>query len=270
MTEQATTRGAICAVSEERRGTTGRRGALWTLGGAVAVAACGGARVAHGGGPRAAAAGERAAGGEDEHAVTVNEDLMREHGVLRRVLQVYDEVARRVTAGAAFDPAPAARASRLVRTFVEDYHERAEERWVFPAVAHDATLAALVAVLRAQHVRGRELTDAITRAAAGDAAARAQLAPLCTAFARMYRAHAAREDTVVFPALHARLGPHAYHELGEQMEAAEHATVGEGGFERAVAELVTIEAALGIADLASFTAAALTRVEGNPVDIRMA
>ena len=70
----------------------------------------------------------------------------------------------------------------------------------------------------------------------------------------MYRPHAAREDTVLFPAFRAVIGRSGYAELGEQFEDKEHELLGEHGFEGTVAEVAQLEAALGIADLAKFTA----------------
>jgi hypothetical protein len=69
----------------------------------------------------------------------------------------------------------------------------------------------------------------------------------------MYRPHAAREDTVLFPAFREVVGGAAYRELGEQFEHQEHARFGEHGFENAVAEVARLEGALGIGDLAQFT-----------------
>ena len=42
---------------------------------------------------------------EPEEDVSTNEDLMREHGVLNRVLLIYDEAMRRIQANEKFDPA---------------------------------------------------------------------------------------------------------------------------------------------------------------------
>jgi hypothetical protein len=60
---------------------------------------------------------------------------------------------------------------------------------------------------------------------------------------------------VVFPALRAHLAAGPFHALGERMEEAEHATVGEDGFARAVAEVARLEQALGLDDLARVTPA---------------
>ena len=70
----------------------------------------------------------------------------------------------------------------------------------------------------------------------------------------MYRPHAAREDTVLFPAFRDTVGRSEYRELGEQFEEKEHELFGEHGFENTVAEVARLEARLGIADLARFTA----------------
>jgi hemerythrin-like domain-containing protein len=198
--------------------------------------------------------GREAAKGEvaDEAEVTPGEDLMQEHGVLERVLLIYDEAARRIDHGDDLDPALLAAAAGLIHRFVEDYHEKQEEDFVFPRLEAAGRETALVAVLRRQHARGRAVTDEILRrAAAGrpDAA----LGVLLRAFERMYRPHAAREDTVLFPAFRQVVGGSGYLELGEKFEEREHEVFGERGFEDAVAEVARIEAALGLADLDRFT-----------------
>jgi hemerythrin-like domain-containing protein len=188
--------------------------------------------------------------GSGEAEVTPGEDLMQEHGVLERILLVYDEACRRIDQGAALDQTVVAEAAGIVRRFVEDYHERLEEQFVFPRLETASRETALVGMLRRQHERGREVTAAILKAAAGPAA---QLAPLLRSFTRMYRPHMAREDTVLFPAFRAVVGGAAWRELGEEFEEREHALLGEHGFEGTVAEVAKLEIALGIGDLGAFT-----------------
>jgi hypothetical protein len=98
------------------------------------------------------------------------------------------------------------------------------------------------------------LTDEILRRA-GAGPADPELAKILRSFGYMYTAHAAREDTVIFPAFRAIVGGRSYEELGEQFEEREHQLLGEHGFEGAVAEVARIEAQLGIDDLARFTPA---------------
>src|SRR4051794_36750066 len=98
---------------------------------------------------------------EEGGEVTATEDLMREHGVLRRALLVYAETAPKLR-GTASAVAPDAlqKTARLFRAFGEDYHEKKlEETYIFPAVKQAGGPAAtLPDVLVAQHQRGREIT----------------------------------------------------------------------------------------------------------------
>ena len=189
---------------------------------------------------------------EEEAEVTPGEDLMQEHGVLERILLVYDEVIRRTERKESFDPALVVRAAGIIRNFIEDYHEKLEEQFVFPRLQSAGRETDLVEVLLRQHQRGGELTDTILSSARSGSVSGLPL--LLRSFSRMYRPHAAREDTVLFPAFREVVGGMAYRELGEQFEDREHQILGEHGFKNAVAEVARLEQALDIEDLARFTA----------------
>ena len=79
------------------------------------------------------------------------------------------------------------------------------------------------------------------------------LAKELRAFVRMYRPHAAREDTDLFPAFHALFSEQEFDALGDQFEAEEHKLLGANGFEGAVVTVAQIEAQLGIGNLADVT-----------------
>jgi hemerythrin-like domain-containing protein len=194
---------------------------------------------------------------EPEIEISAPEDLMREHGVLDRILLIYEEGVRRLQAGTDLPPAVVQQSATLVRQFVEEYHEHLEEAFIFPRFEQAKTLLDVVAVLRQQHQAGRVLTDAILAHATAERlrseAARQTLARSCEVFVRMYRPHAAREDTVLFPALYTVMGAAQVKDLGEQFEKEEHRRFGEHGFDRAVEQVAAIEKQLGIYDLAAFT-----------------
>ncbi|MDP9036932.1 MAG: hemerythrin domain-containing protein [Myxococcota bacterium] len=206
--------------------------------------------------------GERSESAEEE--VTATEDLMREHGVLRRALVVYRETAARLFANAgSVPPDTLQKTAKLFKEFGEDYHERKlEEAFVFPAVKKAGGAAARDAdTLLLQHNRGREMTDyvlAVTQAPKIGANAQT-LAAVLLAFARMYEPHAAVEDTVVFPAWKKTLSSKQLDEMGDKFEEIERATFGKDGFEDAARRMTSIEATLGLSDLSTFTAAAPPR-----------
>lgn len=186
------------------------------------------------------------------------EDLMREHGVLNRILLIYEEGLRRLRVREEVTPDVFQKPATLVRKFVEDYHAKLEENFVFPEFEKAKKLADLVKVLKEQHQAGRKLTDLILRNAVGNqfrkADARREMVRACEAFVRMYRPHEAREDTVLFPALHKIVPAKRLGELGEQFEKEEEKLFGEEGFEKTVEQVAGIEKQLGINDLAGFTA----------------
>jgi hemerythrin-like domain-containing protein len=189
--------------------------------------------------------------------VTAPEDLMREHGVLNRCLLIYEEAIRRFRNKEEVSPDVCNRTAELIRIFVEEYHERNEEKYIFPVFEVHKKLVDLVQTLKTQHKAGREVTARILDLSTPDQFrrqdSRAQLIASCQSFIRMYRPHASREDTVLFPTLRTLLTPGQVEAIGERMEEDEQKLLGDEGFEKSVDKVASIEQALGIYDLARFT-----------------
>jgi len=205
--------------------------------------------------------GERSevdSGGEGE--VTATEDLMREHGVLRRALLVYSGAVIKLRGDpSAVSPEALSKTAKLFRAFGEEYHEKKlEEAFIFPAVKKVGDAAASYAdVLVAQHARGREITDYIISVTGGAKLGTSkadQLAKALEGFVLMYRHHAAREDTIIFPAWKQTMTAEQLDEMGEKFEDIEHQQFGKDGFDDAVKQITEIESSLGLADIAQFTA----------------
>src|SRR5438445_7160947 len=85
---------------------------------------------------------------QPEEEVGATEDLMREHGVLNRILLIYEEGLRRMRAKEEVTPEVFHRSATLVRKFVEDYHEKLEENFIFPEFEKQKKLVDLIKVLR--------------------------------------------------------------------------------------------------------------------------
>jgi hemerythrin-like domain-containing protein len=136
-------------------------------------------------------------------------------------------------------------ASCSCTTSVRGGSERLEEEHIFPRFERSNRLVDLVAILRRQHRRGRDLTDRIRALAAGNevrvAGRREELRGALRGFVDMYRPHAAREDTVLFPALHDVIPARDYRDLGERFEEEEHRRFGDDGFTGIVASVAELE-----------------------------
>jgi len=191
-----------------------------------------------------------------EEEVGAVEDLMREHGILRRALLVYTFAATKLRANSsAISPGGLQKTAKLFRTFGEDYHERQlEEAHIFPAVKKAGGRGAgFVDTLTSQHQRGREITEYIVKVSIGPKL-NSNLAVALESFVLMYRHHAATEDTIVFPAWKKTLSKQQLDEMGEKFEEIEHRQFGKDGFDDAERQISDIEKELGLADLAMFTA----------------
>lgn len=185
------------------------------------------------------------------------EDLMREHGVLNRILLIYEESVRRIDVSSDLPIESIAQASRIVRSFVENYHEKLEEDFLFPRFRKAGRLVDLVDVLLQQHNAGRKLTDSIMKLATAkglkNTEDRRKLSESMRQFINMYRPHAAREDTVLFPALRGIVTSRQLNALGEQFEKKEEDLFGYTGFFKIVDQVEQIEKKLGIQELSRFT-----------------
>jgi hemerythrin-like domain-containing protein len=189
--------------------------------------------------------------------INATEDLMREHGVLRRVLLIYRESVRRISSGSPPSADVLTTAAGIIRNFIEGYHERLEEEEVFPRMEKAGILVELVHVLKLQHQAGRRLTATILATANTKALKSAALGATLTAsidqFVRMYEPHAAREDTDLFPAFHSLFTEKEFDELGDRFEEKEHQLLGNSSFEGTLEQVRQLERALGIYELAQFT-----------------
>lgn len=186
-----------------------------------------------------------------------SEDLMREHGVLKRVLLVYREATRRLTAEQDLPVDSLHQAAQVVHEFIEGFHEGLEEAYVFPRLRRAGQLVDTVNTLLIQHSQGRRITQRVLTTATDqhlqDPTTRAGLARDLGMFVRMYEPHEAREDTVVFPAFRTITPAKTFAQLGERFADLEHQQFGNHGFTDIVNQVAQIERSFGIYDLAGFT-----------------
>jgi hemerythrin-like domain-containing protein len=192
-----------------------------------------------------------------EEEVSPNEDLMREHGILNRLLLIYQEIVRRIENHEQFPLQAITDSAKIVRKFLEDYHEKLEEDHVFPRLEKAQQLVDLVKTLKEQHQVGRQLTDYILEHSSEDGLKdeiqRMAVADHMRLYIRIFRPHEAREDTILFPAFRKLLPKDEYMKLGDLFEDREHELFGEDGFEKTVGLVENIEKQLNIYNLSEFT-----------------
>jgi hemerythrin-like domain-containing protein len=187
---------------------------------------------------------------KEEKETTPNEDLMREHGLLDRLLLVYEQNLKKD-----FNIKYVQSAAKIIHDFIENYHEKLEEEFIFPILEKKKETANLVATLKTQHQIGRKITDRIlSRSGSLSSQEKTSLEQDISAFISMYRAHASREDTILFPSFKDAISDHRYKELGELFEEREHKLFGEDGFKTVLSQVEALEVDTGISNLDIYTA----------------
>lgn len=189
--------------------------------------------------------------------IAPNEDLMREHGILNRILLIYQEISRRIDNHESFPINALSESVSITRKFIEDYHEKLEEDYIFPVFEKAGKQLELVKTLREQHNAGRNLTDYIIKHSKEDLLKddiqKLLLSDYLKLYVRMFRPHEAREDTILFPEFKQLISLDEYDRLGDVFENKEHQLFGEDGFEKTVIKVSEIEKQLGIYNLSLFT-----------------
>lgn len=188
--------------------------------------------------------------------IPLTEDLMREHGVLNRLLLIYEEVIKR-TDHVTFPKHALAQAVTIVQEFIENYHEKLEEDYIFPLFEKHKVEQKLVKALRTQHIRGRAITAQLKKIVTSSQELtqpqKRSVVTLIKKFITMYRPHEAREDTVLFPKVRSLLSEEDFNALGETFEKKEYELFGKEGFSTIVDRVAAIEKELGIYKLNQFT-----------------
>jgi len=196
---------------------------------------------------------------ESAAQVSPTEDLMREHGILLRILLIYKNIIFRLQSnfldGDSLVYSRAFEATDIIKRFIEEYHQTLEEDYVFPVISSVNQHTRLVQDLLDQHQAAKRNTNELLRVLRLNQRTvnRQRLICLMSEFIKMYEPHTAREDTVIFPAFHQLTLPDVYNRLGGQFEDIEEKKFGEGGFEKIERKVTEIESSLGIHDLGKYT-----------------
>jgi len=183
-------------------------------------------------------------------AVSPTETMMQEHGILERIIMVLERAMGRMRAGLLPDYEAIAGAAVLIREYIQDFHEKNEERHIFPKVYSRPGMADFVKTLRRQHEQGRPIIDEILRATRHrNGTPHEVLAGRLRGFTDLYRPHKAWEDTVLFPAYRMAATQDEALKLGDFLEKMEHHRFGQPALLHFLGQTEALEKSVGIAGL---------------------
>lgn len=194
---------------------------------------------------------------KEEFEIPPTEDLMKEHGILNRILLIYEEIIKRINNNNYFPTSNLDKSVQIIKDFIENYHEKLEENFIFPIFEKNKKELNLIKTLRKQHQKGRELTNKLIEILKlkkyQKSKDKKEIINLLKQFIRMYRPHEAREDTILFPQVRSLINEKEFKELGEKFEDLEEKLFGKNGFQNIVKKVENIEKDLGIYKLEQFT-----------------
>ena len=189
-----------------------------------------------------------------EGGITATERLMRDSGLLLRILAIYEAGSRRLGGGEDIEPVIFTQAAETMRDFVHDYHEKQEETQVFPRFKKAGRMVELIDIMQAQHSAGQKLTARILELAPKSATKNERQAMIeaMQASIVLYRPHVARELTDVWPTLRTLLTPNEFDELSAVLEKDEAEKLGKDGFDKMAKKVEALEKRIGINDISQF------------------
>ena len=193
--------------------------------------------------------------------VTPIEDLMREHGILNRILLIYEEIINKLQNNLHFNIKIIFISAMILRVFIENYHEQTEEKYIFPIFIKKNIRVNEINELIKQHNVGRILTSCVlslTEKQLGPTSNltmenKQKIIKYLHLFIKLYRFHEAYEDTIVFQDVRSMISKEEYEKMGELFEEEEDKMFGEGGYENTLNLIVLIEKKLGIGNLSNIT-----------------
>jgi hemerythrin-like domain-containing protein len=195
--------------------------------------------------------------GIESPLISPTEILSREHAILDRLMIAIESLIAGLINNPEADVSHLNLAAITVKDFGAAHHMAFEERYLFPKLRDAGVLEHLIDTLGVQHDRAREILDQIITLTGegkiGDPDWRNEVVGLCMGFVVMYRAHAAREETVLFPTFYEVVTENFVDNIGMRLRDEERSLAGGTGLGGLMDNLRRIEDAAGTAELQRFT-----------------
>ena len=164
--------------------------------------------------------------------------LMAEHRIIERVLKSIMVGTEKLEHGEAIRPGFFIDASDFIKGFADGCHHKKEEGVLFKAMVANgmSSQAGPIAVMLAEHERGREITRAMRGSAqrleTGDATVKGEILVSARGYVALLIQHIAKEDGVLFPLANSVIPISQHDQLVNDFERVEHEETGEGIHEK--------------------------------------
>ena len=176
-----------------------------------------------------------------------------EHGMLDRIMLAIDHTLQKAEGASKPNVTPVLKACGMIKQVVDEHHMKLEEKEIYPKFRDDRILGKLSRDLEDQHNEARKMTARMKELSSGSNPDVRELRRVFQDFRTMMVAHAAREQTVLFPAMVGTWTDEQLDALKEAQEADEKRLLGEDADEKVYKMMGDIETAAGIRSVSDFT-----------------
>ena len=173
----------------------------------------------------------------------VTEDLMNEHGLLNRILIIFDNYLILSNSKKSDKVKYIADAIKIIKEFIEDFHEKMEEKYIFPCF-NNTKFEDVTKILIQQHIDSRTITSNILELCSLNKIK--ELDNEIKLFIKMYRTHSAREDTLIFRKLRKFITEEEMIKISKIMDEKEDEIFGEKAYDGILQKIIIIEQEFGL------------------------
>ncbi len=180
------------------------------------------------------------------------EELSLEHAQLVRIMMAIDRTLQDAGKSSKSSLKPVNQACEMIKKLVDEHHMRIEEGYVYPKF-EDTELSDFVKTLNDQHTEARKMVAKMTNLSKGGKPDIDELRSTFRDFRDMITAHAAWEETILFPAMQGTWSEDQLDELREKQEEDEKRLMGDDATQKAYNMLTDLESSCGIESIGDFT-----------------
>lgn len=183
--------------------------------------------------------------------ISATQELGVEHAMLNRIMLAMDHSMKMAGKGSKSGLEPVVRGCELIKEVVDKHHMKIEEEEVYPRF-ENTKLSDLARTLKDQHVEMRKLVSRMENLAKRGSDLD-ELKSTFMDFHDMTMAHAAWEESLLFPCMEGTWSDRDLKNLKETQEKHEKKLLGDDATQKVYSMLAELESAAGVSGLRDFT-----------------
>jgi hemerythrin-like domain-containing protein len=188
--------------------------------------------------------------------IPATQELGVEHAMLDRILLAMDKTLIEAGSSSMRDLGPVNQGCHMIKELVDKHHMKIEDEYIYPRFEKGGELSDFTSTLRSQHDDMRDMVarmaDLSKTGAVRDPSEMDELKRVFDKFHKMVMAHAAWEETVLFPVMEGTWSADELKNLKEKQEEHEKKLLGKDATKKIYGMLADLESSTGISGVGDF------------------